>query len=71
MQLYLKNNMCVLYHGDNLDVLPKMPNGKVNLIYCDVLYNTKSKFNDYIDDLGTPKEAGSRGQRYVVCPSSR
>ena len=57
MQLYLKNNMCVLYHGDNLDVLPKMPNGKVNLIYCDVLYNTKSKFNDYIDDLGTPKEA--------------
>jgi DNA modification methylase len=55
--LYLKTDKCVLYHDDNINVLHKMPSNKVNLIYCDVLYNTKSKFNDYKDDLGTPKEA--------------
>ncbi len=54
---YKKNDKCRLYQGDNLDLLKKMPNEIVNLIYCDVLYNTKSKFNDYKDDLGSPKEA--------------
>lgn len=57
MIIYKKTENCRLYHGDNLILLENMPDAKVNLIYCDVLYNTKSKFNDYEDDLGTPKEA--------------
>ena len=57
MELYFKNEKNKLYLGDNIELLCKIPDGKINLIYCDVLYNTKSKFNDYIDDLGTPKEA--------------
>jgi len=34
-----------------------MPDNSVNLIYCDILYNTGKVFDDYNDNLGTPKEA--------------
>ena len=42
---------------DNLDLLKQMEDESVDLIYCDILYNTGRKFDDYDDNLGTTKEA--------------
>lgn len=47
----------VIYNEDNLNVLRSLGEGTVNLIYCDILYNTGKKFDDYNDNLGTPREA--------------
>ena len=44
----------VIYNEDNLNVLRNMPDESVNLIYCDILYNTGKNFDDYNDNLGTP-----------------
>lgn len=57
MNEYYNNNGIIIYHNDNLDVLRNMPDNSVNLIYCDILYNTGKKFNDYNDNLGSPAEA--------------
>lgn len=46
-----------LYCMDNLKLLNKLPSESIDLIYCDILYNTGKKFKDYDDNLGTPKEA--------------
>ncbi len=46
-----------LYRCDNLELLQEMRDESVNLIYCDVLYNTGKRFSDYDDSLGSPKEA--------------
>lgn len=46
-----------LFNEDNLELLRKLPDKCIDLIYCDILYNTGKKFNDYDDNLGTPKEA--------------
>lgn len=46
-----------IYQGDNLEVLRNLPEKSINLIYCDVLYNSGKTFDDYCDDLGTPQEA--------------
>ncbi|HZK00817.1 MAG TPA: site-specific DNA-methyltransferase, partial [Tissierellaceae bacterium] len=42
---------------DNLELLKQMQDESVDLIYCDILYNTGRKFRDYDDNLGTPQEA--------------
>lgn len=42
---------------DNLELMKKLPNESIDLIYCDILYNTGKKFKDYNDSLGTPQEA--------------
>ena len=34
-----------------------MKNESVDLIYCDILYNTGKKFKDYNDNLGTTQQA--------------
>ena len=34
-----------------------LPDNYIDLIYCDILYNTGKKFTDYDDRLGTPEEA--------------
>lgn len=34
---------------DNLELLRKLPNSHVNLIYCDILYGTGRNFGDYQD----------------------
>lgn len=57
MKEYYHKNGIVIYHNDNLDVLRNMSDCTVNLIYCDILYNTGKRFNDYNDHLGTPMEA--------------
>ena len=42
---------------DNLELLRNMKSESVNLIYCDILYNTGKCFDDYDDNLGSPLEA--------------
>lgn len=40
---------------DNLELLGRMPNSCVNLIYCDILYGTGRDFGDYQDLLPDKK----------------
>lgn len=42
---------------DNLELLKKLPDNSIDLIYNDILYNTGKKFKDFTDKLGTPKQA--------------
>ena len=46
-----------IYCMDNLELLKQLDSESINLIYCDILYNTGKKFKDYDDKLGTPQEA--------------
>jgi len=46
-----------VYHMDNLELLKQIPNNCIDLIYCDILFNTGKRFKDYNDKLGTPQEA--------------
>lgn len=57
MEPYYKNKSCKLYQCDNLELLKSIKDNYIDLIYCDILYNTGRKFKDYSDDLGTPKQA--------------
>jgi site-specific DNA-methyltransferase (adenine-specific) len=53
--LYYKTNNCALYLCDNLKLLQSLPDNYVDLIYCDILYGTGRKFDDY-QDLKANKE---------------
>jgi len=57
MKPYYKNNNCALYQCDNLELLKILPNDYIDLIYCDILYNTGRKFKNYDDNLGSTQEA--------------
>ena len=57
MSLYYDCDGIQIYHNDNLELLRRLKDGSVNLIYCDILYNTGKIFDDYNDNLGSPKEA--------------
>ena len=46
-----------VYKMDNLELLKQMQDETVDLIYCDILYNTGRKFRDFDDNLGTTQEA--------------
>lgn len=46
-----------LFNIDNLELMKQLPTNSIDLIYCDILYNTGKKFNDYSDNLGTPQQA--------------
>ena len=46
-----------LYNGDNLFLLENLPSKSIDLIYCDILYNTKKNLKDYNDNLGTTNQA--------------
>ena len=46
-----------IYKCDNMELLHTLGSNSVNLIYCDILYNTGKKFDDYDDNLGSPEEA--------------
>lgn len=48
-------NKC--YCEDNINIMKKIDDNSIDLIYCDILYNTGKKFKDYDDKLGTPQEA--------------
>ena len=57
MSLYYEKGGIRIYREDNISLLQSMPDESVNLIYCDILYNTGKVFDDYSDDLGSPEEA--------------
>lgn len=57
MSLYYQDGGIKIYHEDNIELLRRLKNGSINLIYCDILYNTGKVFDDYNDNLGSPKEA--------------
>lgn len=42
---------------DNLELMKQINDGSIDLIYCDILYNTGRKFKDYDDDLGSTANA--------------
>ena len=46
-----------VYCMDNLELLKQLDNNSIDLIYCDILYNTGRNFKDYNDNLGTPQQA--------------
>lgn len=46
-----------VYCMDNLELLRQIEDESIDLIYCDILYNTGKKFKDYDDKLGTPQQA--------------
>lgn len=48
-------NRC--YCMDNLELMKQMEDESIDLIYCDILYNTGKKFKDFNDNLGTTEEA--------------
>ena len=57
MSLYYHDGGIKIYHEDNIELLRRLPDRSINLIYCDILYNTGKEFDDYSDNLGSPKEA--------------
>lgn len=42
---------------DNLEFMRNLSSESIDLIYCDILYNTGKDFGDFKDNLGSPKEA--------------
>lgn len=40
-----------------MTLLKNLPEQSIDLIYCDVLYNTGKNMKDYNDNLGTPLDA--------------
>ena len=42
---------------DNLELLKQIPDNSIDLIFCDILYNTGKTFEYYEDKLGTAREA--------------
>jgi DNA modification methylase len=57
MSIYYDKNDIKIYQNDNLELLKNLSDDSINLIYCDILYNTGKIFDDYSDDLGDPDEA--------------
>lgn len=57
MKTYYEKNGISIYLCDNLELLSRLQDETINLIYCDILYNTGKQFNDYNDNLGSPQEA--------------
>lgn len=57
MDAYYNKNNIVIYHKDNLEVLRNLPSKSINLIYCDILYNTGKELDNYSDNLGSALEA--------------
>lgn len=53
MDNFINKTFCI----DNLELLKQLPDESIDLIYCDILYNTGKKFKDYDDNLGTPQQA--------------
>lgn len=52
-----KNFTNRLFCMDNLELLMTLPDESVDLIFCDILYNTGKTFDDYEDKLGNAIEA--------------
>lgn len=79
MSLYYEDDRVRIYRQDNLELLRELPAGSINLIYCDILYNTGKVFDDYSDDLvadfflggGTTAVVAQKlGRRFLGCDIS-
>lgn len=46
-----------LFLKDNMELLKSLPDNSIDLIFCDILYNTGKVFDDYEDKLGNAVEA--------------
>lgn len=57
MEKYYEKYNQTIYNCDNLELLKSLEDNSINLIYCDILYNTGKVFDDYNDNLGTAYEA--------------
>ena len=57
MKKYYENNNLELYNCDCLELLKTIDDESINLIYCDIPYNTNIKFNSFNDNLGNPQQA--------------
>ena len=53
----IKNDKYWIRQQDNLEFMKELENDSIDLIYCDILYNTNKSFADYEDKLGTPQQA--------------
>ena len=53
----MKEYINKLFNIDNIKLMNELPDSSIDLIYCDILYNTGKKFDDYDDNLGTPIQA--------------
>ena len=49
--------MICLYQEDCQSLLNRLEDNSINLIYCDILYNTGKNFGEYNDNLGTAQDA--------------
>lgn len=66
MKHYYKTNTCVLYQCDNLELMKSFPDDYVDLIYCDILYNTGRNFADFFMGSGTTGEAALMLKRKFI-----
>lgn len=57
MKKYYEQDDQVIYNCDNLDLLKSLKSNSINLIYCDILYNTGKVFDDYNDNIGDTEYA--------------
>ena len=55
--LYYRTSETVSFNDDNLEVLRNIESNSINLVYCDVPYNSGKVLDDYNDKIGTPLEA--------------
>lgn len=46
-----------VYCADNIEILKQIEDNSIQLIYCDILFNTGRNFKDYNDNLGTANQA--------------
>lgn len=57
MKPYYRTDNSALYQCDNLDLMNFLPDNYIDLIYCDILYNTRKNFKTYNDNLGSTQDA--------------
>jgi len=65
----------VIYCGDNLEQLAKLPDGCVDLIYIDPPFNSNRDYEDFGVDKSEPRPSGSGFHAYFenrhACPLRR
>lgn len=57
MERIFSDDNISLYNCDCLELLKELDDNSINLIYCDIPYNTNVVFKSYNDILGTPQQA--------------
>lgn len=57
MEKYYSKDGIDIYNCDNIELLKSIDSNSVDLIYSDILYNTRKNFDDYNDNLGSSFEA--------------